>query len=93
MTELNVWIDNGKTKVIYRNTAVVVFDEETIWLNTNGYKTATTKKRMNQGSKQLDLKIRVYQQHGQWYVATPEKTYVFNDENLKIPRQRKEIGE
>lgn len=39
-----------------------------IRLNTGGYFTKTTKKRMNQFAEMFDLPFRVYQQSGQWYV-------------------------
>ena len=45
----------GMTHVTYHQTVVVRFNHEHIILNSGGYRTATTKTRMNQASNQFDL--------------------------------------
>lgn len=37
-------------------------------LNSGGWRTATTKKRMNQFAEAMALRWRVYQHRGEWYV-------------------------
>jgi len=59
----------GVTSIRYHDTDVVSFDDKTITLNTGGWKTNTTKTRMNQVSNQFELGYCVYQRKGIWYVA------------------------
>ncbi len=60
---------NGKrTGVQYHNTIIVEFTDYTIKLNSGGWRTATTKLRMNQVSGQYDLGFHVYQKYGSWWV-------------------------
>lgn len=54
--------------VTLHSTDVVVVDTDTITLNTNGWKSATTKARMNQASNQYGLGFAVYQDKGEWFV-------------------------
>jgi hypothetical protein len=43
-------------------------------LNTDGWKTPTTKTRMNQASAQYGLGYHVYQKAGQWYIQLDNGT-------------------
>jgi hypothetical protein len=61
---------DGKTRVVYHRTPVVVFGYTDITLNSGGYRTATTKKRMNQASRMFDLRFLVFQKNFNWYVKT-----------------------
>lgn len=72
---------DGITIVTYHWTDVVIFDHEQISLNSNGWRTATTKTRMNQASNQFELGYRVYQKDYDWFVQLPDKSVVpFGDE-------------
>lgn len=57
----------GFTNVIYHNTAVVRFNADTVILNNGGWKTVTTKTRMNQAARQFKLPYGVSQVKGVWY--------------------------
>ena len=59
----------GYTCVVYHQTCVVKWNADRIILNTGGYKTATTKARMNQTANQFGLGFQVYQQNHVWYVG------------------------
>ena len=59
---------DGKTRVTYHSTDVVVFDADTITLDTGGWFTVTTKLRMNQAAEQYGLGYKVYQMGGAWFV-------------------------
>ena len=59
---------DGVTRVTYHSTDVVTFDAEKITLDSGGWLTATTKKRINQASDQFDLGYHVYQLGGAWLV-------------------------
>lgn len=77
---------DGKTAVTYHQTAVVIFDNETITLNTGGYETVTTKLRMNQTSNQYDLGYDVYQKNRNWYVYYQGETIEFMGNKLVLTR-------
>jgi hypothetical protein len=57
----------GRTNVQYWNTDVVSVGPKDIDLNTGGWKTNTTKTRMNQASREMNLGYGVYQRKGAWY--------------------------
>jgi hypothetical protein len=81
-----VVLKNDKTtSVIYHETPVVKFNNYKITLNSGGYKTATTKTRMNQASNEFDLGFRVYQQQKKWYVEYNNQTLNFVD-NMVLSR-------
>jgi hypothetical protein len=75
--------------VRYHNTDVVRFDDPRlkIVLNTGGWKTATTKTRMNQASNQFGLGYQVSQKKGDWFVDYKGKTIPFNDDSLTLEVQ------
>ena len=60
---------DGWTVVTLHGTDVVKFNDKEIILNTGGWKTVTTKARMNQVSNQFGLGYSVYQEDGTWYVC------------------------
>lgn len=74
---------DGRTKVIYHSTCVVSFTEGSIILNSGGWRTATTKARMNQASNQFRLGYYVYQKKGQWFVDFMGNTFEFED-NMEL---------
>lgn len=93
MTDLRRMKDDGTgactddlgTDVIYKGTRVVhVYVSGEIRLDTGGWKTHTTKRRMNQASTQYDLGYRVYQKAGAWFVHFDGKDIPFNSERLWI---------
>ena len=79
--------EDGKTIVTYHNTDVVTFDSQEIVLNSDGYKTLTTKVRMNQTSNEYGLGYTVYQRQGNWFVDYADKTIPFEDDELTLPRK------
>jgi len=71
--------DGGDTVVKLYETNVVRFNEKRIVLNSGGYETATTKRRMMQTSNQYDLGFSVYVVKKQWFVDFKGKTIPFED--------------
>lgn len=57
-----------ETLVTYHSTVIVRFNEERVILNSGGWRTATTKKKMNQAAIQFDLPYGVFQRDHEWYV-------------------------
>ena len=67
------------TAIKYHDTEVVVFSAGAILLDSGGYKTVTTKRRMNQASDQFDLGFQVYQQKKEWFVDFNGQCVRFSD--------------
>lgn len=78
--------EDGYTKVYYHNTAVVEWNAQEIILNTGGYRTYTTKTRMNQAANQFHLGYSVFQRDYEWYILWKGKEYPFESETMYIPR-------
>jgi hypothetical protein len=72
---------DGVLSVKYYNTEVVRYTRMSrhIMLDTGGYKTATTKARMNQTANQFGLPYQVNQVNGEWIV-----TLKHNNSTLKF---------
>lgn len=64
-----IYTENGETVVRYHQTAVVRFSKDSITLNSGGWRTNTTKTRMNQAANQFGLGYQVVQDRGNWYVC------------------------
>ena len=73
---------NGRITVVYHNTRVVDVTPEHITLDTGGWKTVTTKRRMNQASVQFNLGYSVYQQKGHWFVRYRGVTRQFDQNKI-----------
>ena len=78
--------ENGLTRVVYRGTCVVAFDDEKVILNSGGYETSTTKTRMMQASNEHRLGYQVFQRDFRWYVRTPQGENVEFKDGMTIPR-------
>lgn len=75
-------VDNTDQLVVtYHATQVVRVNKRSgiVTLNSGGWKTATTKNRMNQTSNQFQLNFGVSQKSGVWYVDCKGKTVEFFD--------------
>jgi hypothetical protein len=66
------------TIVRYHDTDVVSFNRDGILLNHGGYKTATTKRRMNQVSEAFNLGFKVYQKNFEWFVVTVRTRRIYD---------------
>ena len=74
-----VYRDNDMTCVKYHWTDVVEFNNKKISLDSGGYRTSTTKRRMNQTSDQFNLGFYVFQKNFEWFVNYKDKTIDFED--------------
>ena len=90
--------NTSKLLITYHNTIVVqVVDDRYVILNSNGYRTATTKRRMNQASLSYKLGFEVYQVNFCWYVSIGDETSEYYDgividtKEQTISRELKEI--
>lgn len=76
----------GYTCVQYHDTIVARFNDNKIILDTDGWYTVTTKKRMNQASRLYGLGYHVYQRNHEWYVDYNGKTISLDKDILIIKR-------
>lgn len=62
--------NNGDIDIILHSTTIIEIRGQVVSLFTEGYRTTTTKQRLNKVLR--DYNISVYQKNYQWYVDTPE---------------------
>lgn len=66
-----IWEDgNGYTGVRLYSTDIVIFNDNVIKLNSGGWRTTTTKNRINQASEEFHLGLSVYQRKGEWFAQS-----------------------
>lgn len=63
-----IFMRDGWQCVVYAETIIVRWNDDTILLNTGGWKSVTTKRKMNQASAQFGLGFGVFQRKSAWYV-------------------------
>ena len=70
LTHTTIVDDNGLIKMSYHRTQVVSIDPRTngVHLQTGGWDTVTTRKRMNQMARYYGLAFGVYRDKGQTFV-------------------------
>ncbi len=67
------WHENGtRGGVIYINTEIVRWDGNQVTLNSGGWTSVTTKRKMNQAAKQFAKRYEVFQSDYVWYVRDRE---------------------
>lgn len=71
--------DQGMHRVVFHTTPVVQFDSNRILLDSGGWKSATTKKRMNQASREHQLGFLVKQADDDWVVSFQGDVIPFTD--------------
>jgi len=77
--------DKGALSVVYHHTEVVRREENRIILNTGGWKTYTTKTRMNQASNEFNLGFTVFQKDFKWFVSYKEQDIPFDGDKVILP--------
>jgi len=70
--------------VRYHDTDVVTVKNGEVALNTGGWKTVTTKRRMNQASNQFGLNYHVFQEDNEWYVMWNGIVYPFPNDSITL---------
>jgi len=87
-TGTTIKTENGGTMVRLSRTDIVRFNEKIIELDSGGWKTATTKRRMNEAAVDLGLGFEVYQEKGEWWIKFKGEVRLFYD-GIVIERKRK----
>ena len=63
------WHNNGdQGGVTYVDTEIVKWAGKTVTLDSGGWETVTTKRKMNQAARQFGLHYGVFQKDFDWYV-------------------------
>lgn len=76
-----VHMPTGDVCIVYRGTAVVTYKRSgDVVLRSGGYRTVTTKRRMNAFSS-----AHVYQRNGQWFVQVDGLQRLFEENFLLNP--------
>ena len=75
----HVMATNGLLSVIYARTLIVTADANDITLDSGGYRTLSTKKKMNQTAKDFELGFQVYQKKNKWFVQFRDNVLPFMD--------------
>ena len=71
---------DGITRIVYHSTSVVeIAPDGSVTLDSGGWRTSTTKTRMNQASNQFALGFQVYAKSGAWFVSFDGRELPFND--------------
>lgn len=60
---------DGMHSIVVHDTSIVKWDDKLIILDTGGWWTPLTKKKMNQTSRNFNLGFVVYQEGQRWYVV------------------------
>lgn len=79
--------DDVEGCVIYTKTKIAEWNEDTITLNSGGWETVTTKRKMNQLAHQFCLGFGVFQKNYVWYVTTPQGDTVEFVDGMTIERK------
>ena len=80
--------DGDFTTVRYHDTDVVTFTNEKVTLDSGGWRSPTTKVRMNQASNQFNLHFDVFQKDFDWFVSLPNCRIVPFKDDMVFETQR-----
>lgn len=69
LNKTTIYQEGNKTVVQYYNTNIIKFNDDNIELNNGGFKTRSTKDRLNQIAKMFNLNYQIYQKDNEWFVA------------------------
>jgi hypothetical protein len=83
--------ENGRYVVTLHQTDIVTYDEDSITLNTGGWKTATTKARMNFVSEEYRLGYKVVSKNREWQVAYNGEAYPYPTDKVILDRNTGEV--
>lgn len=82
----------GAHYVQYHDTKIVTWSDVTIVLDSGGWRTVTTKRKMNQTAIEFGLKFGVYQQDHKWFVIQPDGTEAEYFDGMYFPHAVQSIA-
>lgn len=76
-----IFTDSEGTHVLYHNTRVVTMHKDgSVTLRTGGWRTNTTRLRMNQTFNQFGIPLTVYQKNFDWFVESTDERWPWKAE-------------
>lgn len=82
----NVMATGDRLSVVYASTLIVDKVGNEITLDSGGWRTVTTKRKMNQAARQFGLGYSVYQRDFKWFVDLPNGETVPFEDNMTFAR-------
>lgn len=82
----NVMATGDRLSVVYASTLIVDKVGNEITLDSGGWQTVTTKRKMNQAARQFGLGYSVYQREFKWFVDLPNGETVPFEDNMTFSR-------
>ena len=80
--------EQGDMQVLrYHSTNVMSVTDTTVILDSGGWQTATTKRRLEQGAEIFGLKLGVYQKDRKWWVRLADGSTIPFKDGMKIRRE------
>lgn len=70
--------------VRYHETIVVEYLPEGIKLNSGGYRTMTTKERINEALSALPVRVSVSQTAGVWYIGASKRNSAYTESSIRV---------
>ena len=88
MKHTMIYVGEGMKRLRYHQTDVVSFNDEVVVLNTNGWQTATTKNRVNQGADLFGLSLSCHAEKGEWLITLASGEVTPFSDGMVIPRDK-----
>lgn len=82
----NIMATADRLAVVYASTLIVDKVGDSITLDSGGWQTVTTKRKMNQASRQFALGYSVYQRNYKWFVDLPNGATVPFEDGMSFNR-------
>lgn len=82
----NIMATGDRLSVVYASTLIVDKVGNEITLDSGGWQTVTTKRKMNQAARQFGLGYSVYQREFKWFVDLPNGETVPFEDNMTFSR-------
>ena len=76
LTHTTLETKDGWTRMVYHRTCVAEYNPflRVVRLNSGGWRTVTTKHRINQFFRTFDIPYSLYQSKGDWFISNPKHT-------------------
>lgn len=76
--------DGEAVRVIYHSTMIVHAGPSFLRLDTGGWRTVTTKRKMNQAANQFGLGFTVFQRDHDWFFTTKAGEFAWGDDRVIV---------
>lgn len=77
--------EGNRGSVTYVHTRIVAWEGDIVTLNSGGWQTVTTKRKMCQAANQFALRFCVFQRKGEWFVMVRPAGHTWGDDGVTLP--------